>query len=103
MKQKEEQEYEKQKEKVRRRTGKELNEARERMEKEELKRMYEKKKREQIEEKKARARVKAQIEQDRKERAAKVYLNIFYYIINILIILINYINNYIYIFNKFNM
>ncbi|ORX43794.1 UBX-domain-containing protein [Piromyces finnis] len=71
MKQKEEQEYEKQKEKVRRRTGKELNEARERMEKEELKRIYEKKKREQIEEKKARARVKAQIEQDRKERAAK--------------------------------
>ncbi|ORY23732.1 UBX-domain-containing protein [Neocallimastix californiae] len=68
----EEQEYEKQKEKVRRRTGKELNEARERMEKEELKRIYEKKKREQIEEKKARARVKAQIEQDRKERAAKL-------------------------------
>jgi len=72
MKQKEEQEYEKQKEKVRRRTGKELNEARERMEKEELKRIYEKKKREQIEERKARARVKAQIEQDRKERAAKL-------------------------------
>jgi len=72
MKQKEEQEYEKQKEKVRRRTGKELNEARERMEKEELKRIYEKKKREQIEERKARARVKAQIEQDRKERAARL-------------------------------
>ncbi|OUM66959.1 hypothetical protein PIROE2DRAFT_5697, partial [Piromyces sp. E2] len=71
MKQKEEQEYEKQKEKVRRRTGKELNEARERLEKEELKRIYEKKKREQIEEKKARARIKAQIEQDKKERAAK--------------------------------
>ncbi|KAI7905533.1 ubiquitin-related domain-containing protein [Cokeromyces recurvatus] len=61
----------KQAEKIRRKAGQEITSAKEALEAKEMQRALEKKKREKEEERLARAKIKAQIEQDKKERAAK--------------------------------
>ncbi|CAG8650530.1 4187_t:CDS:2, partial [Paraglomus occultum] len=67
----EEKEDEKLKEKIRRKSGKELNEAREKLQEREMEKALLLKKKEKEEERAAKARVKAQIEQDKRDRAAK--------------------------------
>ncbi|KAI8979783.1 ubiquitin-related domain-containing protein [Mycotypha africana] len=66
-----EKEERKQAEKIRRKAGQEMTLAKEALEQKEMKKMMDQKKREREEEKLAKARIKAQIEQDKKERAAK--------------------------------
>ncbi|KAI8365145.1 ubiquitin-related domain-containing protein [Blakeslea trispora] len=61
----------KQAEKIRRKQGQDLTNVKEALEAKEIQKALEKKKREKEEEKLAKARVKAQIEQDKKDRAAK--------------------------------
>ncbi|CAO3657538.1 unnamed protein product [Mucor hiemalis] len=65
----------KQAEKIRRKAGQEVTQAKEAMEAKEIKKIYDQKRREKEEEKIAKAKIKAQIEQDRKERAAKKEAN----------------------------
>lgn len=62
----------KQAEKIRRKAGQEITNAKEALEAKEMKKALDMKKREKEQEKIAKAKIKAQIEQDRKERAAKV-------------------------------
>ncbi|CAO3624862.1 unnamed protein product [Mucor fragilis] len=61
----------KQSEKIRRKAGQEMTDAKEAMEAKEMKKALDMKKREKEQEKIAKAKIKAQIEQDKKERAAK--------------------------------
>lgn len=63
----------KQAEKIRRKAGQEITNAKEALEAKEIKKALDMKKREKEQEKIAKAKIKAQIEQDRKERAAKVF------------------------------
>ncbi len=65
-------EEEKQREKVRRATAKEIAESKEKFQEMEMKKALEAKKKEKEEERLARERIRAQIEQDKKDRAAKV-------------------------------
>ncbi|RUS14186.1 hypothetical protein BC937DRAFT_94219, partial [Endogone sp. FLAS-F59071] len=67
----EEKEEQKTKEKIRRKTGQELTLVKEKLEEAEMKKALEAKKREKEEEKKAKARIMAEIELDKKNRAAK--------------------------------
>jgi myosin heavy subunit len=66
-----EKEEEKNREKVRRKSGKELSEVKEKLEEKEMQKVLLAKKKEKEEERLAKAKIKAQIEADRKERAAK--------------------------------
>ena len=61
----------KQAEKIRRKAGQDITQAKEAMEAKEIKKIYDQKKREKEQEKIAKAKIKAQIEQDKKERIAK--------------------------------
>lgn len=67
-------------ERIRRKAGKELTTAKEALEAQEIKKAFEMKKRERELDRIAKAKVKAQIEQDRKERAAKVNDNSFFFL-----------------------
>lgn len=67
-------------ERIRRKAGKELTTAKEALETQEIKKAFELKKRERELDRIAKAKVKAQIEQDRKERAAKVNDNSFFFL-----------------------
>lgn len=67
-----EEEERKQSEKIRRKAGQEITLAKEALEQKEIENALRKKKKEKEDEKLAKARIKAQIEQDKKERAAKV-------------------------------
>lgn len=68
----EEAEERRQSEKIRRKTGQEISVARQQMEEKEMKKAMEAKRREKEADKLAKAKIKAQIEQDKKERQAKV-------------------------------
>ncbi|KAJ8651948.1 hypothetical protein O0I10_012468 [Lichtheimia ornata] len=67
----EEAEERRQSEKIRRKTGQEISVARQQMEEKEMKKAMEAKRREKEADKLAKAKIKAQIEQDKKERQAK--------------------------------
>jgi hypothetical protein len=62
----------KQAEMIRRKAGQDMTAVKEEMEAKEIKKAFDMKKREKEQEKIAKAKIKAQIEQDKKERAAKV-------------------------------
>jgi len=66
-----EKEEEKSREKIRRKSGKELTEAKEKLEQREMQKLLLAKKKEKEDEKIAKAKIKAQIEADKKDRAAK--------------------------------
>lgn len=72
MREQQEKEDRKSNEKIRRKTGQELTQAKEKMEDEQLKKAFEAKKKEKEADRLAKAKIKAQIEADKKERAAKV-------------------------------
>ncbi|KAG2237878.1 hypothetical protein INT48_002182 [Thamnidium elegans] len=61
----------KQAEKIRRKAGQDLTSVKEALEAKEIKKIYDQKRKEKEDEKVAKAKIKAQIEQDKKERAAK--------------------------------
>lgn len=61
----------KQAEKIRRKAGQDLTSVKEALEAKEIKKIYDLKRKEKEDEKVAKAKIKAQIEQDKKERAAK--------------------------------
>jgi UBX domain-containing protein 1/4 len=67
-----EKEDKKSNEKIRRKTGQEIILAKEKLEDEQMKKAFAAKKKEKEEEKAAKAKIKAQIEADKRERAAKV-------------------------------
>lgn len=69
----EEKEEQRNGEKLRRKTGQELTQIKEKLEEAEMKKALEAKKKEKEEEKKAKARIMAEIELDKKNRAAKVF------------------------------
>lgn len=68
----EEAEERRQSEKIRRKTGQEISVARQQMEEKEMKKAMEAKRKEKEADRLAKAKIKAQIEQDKKERQAKV-------------------------------
>ena len=69
-----EKEERKQVEKIRRKAGQDLSAVKQNLEEKEIKKAFELKKREKEQERIAKAKVKAQIEADKKERAAKVIM-----------------------------
>ncbi|KAI7886101.1 hypothetical protein K492DRAFT_233625 [Lichtheimia hyalospora FSU 10163] len=71
VKAREEAEERRQSEKIRRKTGQEISQARQQMEEKEMKKAMEAKRREKEADRLAKAKIKAQIEQDKKERQAK--------------------------------
>lgn len=74
LRQLQEKEEQKSNEKIRRKTGQEITLAKEKLEEEQLKKAFDAKKKEKEADKLAKAKIRAQIEADKKERAAKVII-----------------------------